>query len=1075
MSNRVIIAEDPFEPQKWERFQDVDDVLEFLTTKFARFPETARIYHGQVAEANDVTPRDEASIQRLAQLEGTFYIIVYPAGVLAAGYLIIALFAVAAVVALSGSPDPPNVADRNINNASPNNSLSERTNSARLLARIPDIFGQVISTPDLIALPYKVYESNVEFEYAYMCVGKGEYEILEDSVKDGDTQINNIDGAAVNIYGPNTSPNSGDDPQLTIPAGEIINELVLSVSRINAVNGQTLKAPNQDIIVGSNNIRFGIGPDIESGDGTGKDIDFSDIFTTSSSFPGDDAIVTNASLTITPTGATNTTVYTYSVRAYYSNFSYATGTLIFSTPAEAGLFPADTVVILTDAVFDDGVNPPFDLNGVYVVASSDIVTGRVNLRYPTGVNSNWGNVHSYYPGRTTEIRNIDIEGSNNQIGVNLDVTMSVGAGEEDGVSYLRDLEGKDTPYILNSDWVYLFALADQKTQLFSPSIQRDDIPWIGPFDITREDNEEVWCNFVANNGLYKDNGSVQTSLDVELELELTPINTVGDPTGPAETFSAIVVGSATLRSIKAVTIKAQPTFTGPCRVRARRVDDTDLAFNGQVSDEIKWKDAYSVAVADKTDFGDVTTVLSKTQATEGALNVKNRKLNMEVTRKIPLRISGDDFQTFNTATTNAAEIISFVCLDPKIGGRTKDEIDFDNIYDTIAEVYEYFSSGKTTATGGDFSYTFDNENISFEETLSSIAAAAFCTAYRQGSKIKIKLEEETDDSLMLFNHRNKVPASETRGVRFGNLSDYDGIELEYVDPENDLVEKIYLPDDQSAVTPKKIETIGVRGRLHAYFHAHRAWNKLQYQNADIEFKATQEAFMVGVKDRVLVADNTRPDIQDGEVISQEGLELTLSQDVDLTTYPSYSIHLQHIDGSVENIDIVAGTNSNQVVLAQAPTVELQLDPEFFTLTTYLVVGNIEQAATAFLISEKSNDDNFVSSITAINYDSRYYGNDKDYINDIIDEEGEVIGAGQVDFSPAPGSFLLQVFPIDVTITKRVETSVIRWSKTTPPLTWNDGTEYTGPVSVNAFETLYAKAFASENDGGPLTGGLYDAV
>jgi hypothetical protein len=325
-------------------------------------------------------------------------------------------------------------------------------------------------------------------------------------------------------------------------------------------------------------------------------------------------------------------------------------------------------------------------------------------------------------------------------------------------------------------------------------------------------------------------------------------------------------------------------------------------------------------------------------------------------------------------------------LDPRIGNRNVAEIDFDNIYATVAEVEAYFGTSKAV----EFSHTFDKEGMSFEETLSSIAKAIHCIAYRQGNMIKLKFEKATENSILLFNHRNKLPGTETRSIRFSNLNDHDGIEFEYVDPTTDLIETLYIPTDQSAINPKKIETLGIRDRLQAYFHAWRAYNRLRYQNMFTEFEATQEANLITTSDRILVADNTRPDIQDGEVLEQDGLVLTLSQDVDLTNYASHTIFLQHTDGTVENLSVSAGTSSNEVVLGQAPKQALSTDPELFAKATYLIVGNTEQSTSAFLVSEKSPKDNFTSTVSAVNYDSRYYQNDLDFDNGIVDSEGNLI-------------------------------------------------------------------------------------
>ncbi len=524
------------------------------------------------------------------------------------------------------------------------------------------------------------------------------------------------------------------------------------------------------------------------------------------------------------------------------------------------------------------------------------------------------------------------------------------------------------------------------TNYISPILSTTGSKWIGPFVLDKTNLSEVFANFVALNGLYKDDGKNQLRFDVVCEIELTPVNADGSPRGAAEMFQATIEGSATYRSSRAVTLKANPTFEGRCKVRARRVTPSDLAFEGSVVDEVKWRDVYSVSPVSETHFGNVTTVQAVTYATAGALALKERKLNMLVTRKIPVRISGSTFSTELYATNNAAEIISFACLDKYIGNRQVAEIDFDSIYNSISEVSQYFGSDFAT----DFCYTFDSSNLSFEETIKSISDAIFCTAYRRGSIIKLSFEKETPDSTLLFNHRNKLPGSETRTIRFGNQDNFDGVSFQYIDPEDDAQITYYIPEDRSAVNPKEVESLGIRNKLQAYFHAWRTWNKIQFQNVITEFTATQESDLLVNNDRILVADNTRPDTQDGEIISQNVLQLSLSQSVDMSKYPEYTMFVQLNDGTTEAIPVTQGSTAKQVVLSRAPRLPLALDDDLYARTTFILVGNNEPRQNAFLVSEKEPQSNFTSVVRAVNYDARYYGNDKDFINGLINENGEPV-------------------------------------------------------------------------------------
>ena len=98
-----------------------------------------------------------------------------------------------------------------------------------------------------------------------------------------------------------------------------------------------------------------------------------------------------------------------------------------------------------------------------------------------------------------------------------------------------------------------------------------------------------------------------------------------------------------------------------------------------------------------------------------------------------------------------------------------------------------------SSEAGQFNYTFDSDNMSFEETILTIANAGFCNAYRQSGKIRLAFDKKQTSSTALFTHRNKKPSGESITRRFANDAEYDGVEFLYVDPETFQTETITLP------------------------------------------------------------------------------------------------------------------------------------------------------------------------------------------------------------------------------------------------------------------------------------------
>ena len=252
---------------------------------------------------------------------------------------------------------------------SPNNSLASRTNQPRVNGRVADIFGTVEATPDLLAVPYVLYQNNVQVEIGFMSLGRGSYDVSR--VRDGDTSVASIAGSSAAIYAPFTSPNSGDAPQLQI--GSAIAEPVLSVVKLNEVNGQTLKPTNVNRIQGEDSIRFVYPDSIQKND----DTDFTDYFSAGDAISisqanisgevGTDTIQEDAKFTyageIVFSSFDPTTVYEAGQQIAVSNAGYAANVAQqtqYIQSGEKNLFDASTVTEGYEMYGDGSTSPQAD-------------------------------------------------------------------------------------------------------------------------------------------------------------------------------------------------------------------------------------------------------------------------------------------------------------------------------------------------------------------------------------------------------------------------------------------------------------------------------------------------------------------------------------------------------------------------------------------------------------------------------------------------------------------------------------------------------------------------------------------
>lgn len=949
----VMISTNPLEREAYVR-HDVEHVGEFLYEYFkGAWPETAHVYVGEVAQATDVTPTDEASIAALESYTEPLWVIVYPAtGIeVAVGIGVVALIAsVAAILLIPEIPTikTPKQRENELRGGSPNNQLGNRNNQLRLGQRIPLIFGTVKSIPDKLMPEYSIYVDHVQQEIGYYCVGESEYDFPDPLlVRDGDSPISQIDKASAHIYGPGQAPTGvGPHSGPVLAIGDAIPDPVLNVYEVTAVNGQVLEPFNHKTVYGAYKFR-----DIDGSYSNSYDVTYLTFFT--------------------PLAFTYVSPTVGIISMPYSK-----------DPAEVRdrVFIGDKLFIYAQ-FFAPSSNPLplLQSSGVEPFNDSPTVTGMVDngvfnrvdvtVSIPAGLTTEWNKVPAYSAGLT--------------------IAPTVAGG-------------------FDAPWFEVTPLSD----LF-----------VGPFFVDFEhapgsQNQHVICNFVAGNGLYADDGTNITKVVVTLDIEVAPADASGNITGPWELKNdaeTVLFGSDVTDGQRALTVRFTPSFQGRFLIRARRVSDRhrrhelptfveaftypnalndpdgERAFAGRINDEIRWVNCYSVSTPPNISFGDVTTIHTRTIATQGALRIKQRELNVICTRKI-FTWNGSAFVGPAVANGDAENVLFTMMKASNVGNRPDAEIDFAGIAQAAEDVRNYFNDSNTGTLATLVAITFDNANQSFEEMITAVANLAFCTIYRQGNVIKMKPEIATDSGVCAFNHRNVLLGSMKITNEFGAPTEQDSVEVEYADVFDAALTSVVVPMRTNVRATRTVGINGLHSRKQALWHAYRAYNKMIYQRQRLEMRTTQEGGLLVVKDRILVANLTGfVNRQNGHVVKVTGLDLIVSQPISTTPGKTYTIFLQHTDGTVEPIplSVIDGT---LVTLGSAPSVPLVTNPSLGVPTIFNIVQDDESEPYAYMVSEQSAESNMVFNISGVNYSNMYYHGDGMSL--------WVIGANQLfDFSP----------------------------------------------------------------------------
>lgn len=950
---KVIIApDDPYDKSTWYE-ADVENVLEYLHQEFKPyFPVDAKIYHMYMVDACDVTPKLPGDELKLNHLEGVIYVIVKPKWVQVLWYIYYAVMAVAvaySVYMIATMPKPSN----NGSIGSSNNELQGRSNQIRLKSRIPDIFGQIRAYPDLIAVVYTYYVNGIEIEECLYVLGRGYYQIHD--FRDGDTAVEGIDGVSVSAYDPGINIRGSNT---IYRVGEAFTTLPLAVRKSDAINGQSAEKPN-DVQLTSQSLYFSTGGVIRSS----NQEDFTKYFKV-----GDGLAINGADYGIQDAILSGSAIITAEFKVIVTSnlnvesFDSYRGLLLSGATfeyivEETTIDPetGESNTIIVERSFRD-VSGQYDVSSVTQTSDGSIYSYTIQLQSPRQVNYNWNYVvadHTISAGITL---------NKNDSTIDLDGNYSVGAISSQQIT----LSNAAT---VNPDWDKLNNIGGSTQGQFADvDLEVVSNKWIGWFSIYFKDATDLHFNLYAPNGMYAttDSGK-ERDAGCTITIQYQNIDDDGNPVGEIQSRDVSIW--AKTKDSFGRSVKYKLPTKGNVRFRLAK---TYAKENNRPVTEVKVKDVYLSYALNKSSYKDVTVIRSKTIATDGAMSLKERKLNCLVTRKLKENGTGA-----LVATRDAGQALINLALDIYSGRQMVgiDDIDVKQITAEIEAIKSYFGSEIATY----FDYTFDDDNLTLEESVGMIASACFSQATRFGTKLRLKFDKPQDYSLLLFNHRNKVPGTEKRTDRFGMNKDHDGVELEYTSPDDDTRVTYKIPEDGTAINPLKIVTSGIRTHAVAKTRAWREYNKLLYKNVSVEFEALDESELLIRDDRILVADNTDVETQDGEIEAVNGLVLTTSQESFFDSSYQYYIYLQMPDGTVDMIQCSAGIDEYSIVLSRPPLQKLVVEDGMYIKTSYLLVKADDGDKQAFTLDELEPQSQMTNKVTASNYDSRVYERDHDFI------------------------------------------------------------------------------------------------
>lgn len=481
--------------------------------------------------------------------------------------------------------------------------------------------------------------------------------------------------------------------------------------------------------------------------------------------------------------------------------------------------------------------------------------------------------------------------------------------------------------------------------------------------MVRGEVDRVLANVAGQNGLYKyDGGYSRANVTVELQYQM--IDSQRNPIGDIYTVQGTVTGNST--DYVGTSIYGQLPTASRFRARMRRITNFDKDYDGTVSDEITFINLYGQSLDTTPHYGNRTTVHCARKQTPRAASIDNPELRMIATEMCYKYLGNGVFDTVMTPNTQAVQSLIRLARDPAVGNLELTTANMDKLLAVQEEIESYFGS----ELAGQFCYTFDDYDTTMQDIVQTIAEAVFCTAYRKGADIMLRFDRPVAGPEMVFTHRSKTTGTEKWTRTFNDSTTYDSLSFSYIDPDTNVQETIYIPEELGANT-EEYESKGVRNCQQAYWLAWRRYQRNALSKVVVEFEATEEGALATPGGVISVVKGSRIAPQDGYVVAVNGLTLTLSQPVTFTPGDDHSIILKKRDGSVQSISVIKGNHDREVIMLSAPEEAIYTGNS--ALKTEFSFGNeARHNAQKIVVSSIDPGDDRTVKITGYNYDDGFY-------------------------------------------------------------------------------------------------------
>ena len=349
--------------------------------------------------------------------------------------------------------------------------------------------------------------------------------------------------------------------------------------------------------------------------------------------------------------------------------------------------------------------------------------------------------------------------------------------------------------------------------------------------------------------------------------------------------------------------------TGRYAVQVLRNDTKNT--DARASHTIEWVGLRGYIPQTQT-YGDVTMLATRMLATNNLSSQSSRKVNVTVTRKIPIWNHTTGYSA-NTPTNSIAWAALDILRNTTYGGKLSDaQIDLAKL-EQLDAVW--------TARGDTFNAIYDSQ-IGFWEAMTQVCRAGRCVPIMQGGVVTFVRDAPQTIYTAMFTQRNMTKGSLNIEYIIPTDETTDAVEVEYFDSTIWKPQRVLcVLDGGTSNNPAKVQLFGVTNAAQAYREGMYMAAQNQWRRKIITFTTELEGHIPTYGDLVAISHDVPSWGTVGDVVSWDSTtrKIVTSEVLDWTIAGTPNIALRRLDGSLSGPYVASrGDTDSEVILASVP-------------------------------------------------------------------------------------------------------------------------------------------------------------